>query len=344
MVSGFTRKDFLEALFADYLQRHEGFVIVRTTRRLDHKVSTRFFPNIDTLTKEVYDHNTNVFFGVCPRESTKGGEDSVRYMVALWAGLDLGSEGYSGRYTYLRGPAHAAKAVRSFAFPPSIVVESGHGVHLYWLLKTPMEISDRGRIEGLLQKINAYFLCRTPIPVDSLLRVPDTINCKMPGETTNCAVKYINMNFRYGIEEFEGLQLDFGDAKLESRTRWQPLKVEEVADSVSNDEALGAIDETEYEAFVSTHEGQMALEERLSTSGAAMKRAGVTGEFNRGVKGGSYETATVGGADVVEVSTDPAAHDLADAVADRVVARIRETLADEIVDKLMERLRRMRGQ
>ncbi|MEW6533761.1 MAG: hypothetical protein AB1473_23225 [Thermodesulfobacteriota bacterium] len=344
MVSGFTRKDFLEALFTDYLQQQGGFIIVRTTRRLDHKVSTRFFPNIDNLTKEVYDHETNVFFGVCPREGTKGGEDSVRYLVALWAGLDLGSEGYSGRYTYLRGPAHAAKAVRSFAFPPSIVIESGYGVHLYWLLKTPVEIRDRGRIESVLQKLNAYFLCRTPIPLDSMLRLPDTTNCKMPGETSNCTVKYINMNFRYGIEQFEGLDLDFGGAIPESTTRWRPMEVEQEADAVLNDEALGAIDEVEYEDFVTTHGGEMALEEKPPSPGAAMKRPSATGEFPKAGKAGSYQTPTIGGADVIEVSTELAGRDLADEVAERVVARIKDTLADEIVDKLVERLRRIRGQ
>ena len=43
----YTRKDFLEALFQRYFTKREGFILVRAVRHLDHKISTRFFPNIE---------------------------------------------------------------------------------------------------------------------------------------------------------------------------------------------------------------------------------------------------------------------------------------------------------
>ena len=76
----------------------------------------------------------------------------IRYLVALWAGMDLTSEGYSGRNRFFFGHAQAAKAIRSFPLPPSIIVESGWGVHLYWLLKQVTEMRDPAPVEAISEK------------------------------------------------------------------------------------------------------------------------------------------------------------------------------------------------
>ena len=129
----------------------------------------RQIPNLKSLATDRFDEDQSILFSVCPRERMKPGPEHIRYLVALWSGLDLEPAGYSGRHSYLHGPAQAAKAVRSFHFPPSIVVESGHGLHLYWLLKSVVEISDNERVETLLQRIASHFLCNTQVPLDSFL-------------------------------------------------------------------------------------------------------------------------------------------------------------------------------
>ncbi len=167
-----TRKDFLEALFQRYFRKREGFILARAVRHLDHKISTRFFPNIELLARELYLEDQHVYFGVCPRESMKPDKKHIRYLVALWAGMDLASEGYSGRNRFFFGHSQAARAIRSFPLPPSIIVESGWGVHLYWLLKQVTEIRDPALVEALLRKINVYFQCSTEVGIDSVLRLP----------------------------------------------------------------------------------------------------------------------------------------------------------------------------
>jgi len=78
----------------------------------------------------------NVFVGVCPRWNGGGQYDlawQVRTIRALWSDVD----DYS--------PADALARCETAGLPkPSIVVNSGHGVHLYWLLDVPFPIDDAG--------------------------------------------------------------------------------------------------------------------------------------------------------------------------------------------------------
>lgn len=203
----FTRKDFLETLFQDYFRTREGFIMVKTIRSLDLKTSTRYFPNVELLSKETYAEDQHVFFGCCPRESMKPGPQYIKYTVAVWAGLDLGPEGHSGKKVYFFGQPQAAKAVRSFPLPPSVIVESGWGLHLYWLLREVTTLSNIGDFDSLLTKLSNYFQCKTGSTADALFRLPDTLNCKIPSHPVQCRVKYINPDFRYDIQDFFDLNL-----------------------------------------------------------------------------------------------------------------------------------------
>ena len=77
----------------------------------------------------------NLFFGVCPRFGRKDYDRAfqIRVVRVLWADLD--------HCTVEKAIERCEKA----GVPrPSIVVCSGHGVHLYWLLAEPFLIDDAG--------------------------------------------------------------------------------------------------------------------------------------------------------------------------------------------------------
>jgi hypothetical protein len=77
---------------------------------------------------------TNSFFGVCPRVGRDGRFDQawqIRTVHTLWADLDDCTAD------------QALERIEAAGLPlPSIVVASGHGVHVYWLLDTPYLIDD----------------------------------------------------------------------------------------------------------------------------------------------------------------------------------------------------------
>lgn len=205
MISKFTRKDFLEALFAQYYKEHRGFILVKSLKRGDPKMSTRYFPNIEILAKEHYGEERDVYFGICPRERMKAEKEHIHYIVALWADLDIGKEGHENKEIYFEGPQQAAKAIRGFPRAPSIIVESGRGAHLYWLLKEVTPVEDAERIEKLLKNVGEHLQCDTDVNLDTVLRLPETVNTKIPGKPVNCEVKFINANFRYDLQDFENL-------------------------------------------------------------------------------------------------------------------------------------------
>jgi hypothetical protein len=249
MISKFTRKDFLDALFSEYYKDHRGFILVKSFKRGDPKQSTRYFPNIEILAKEHYGEERDVYFGISPRERMKAEKEHIHYMVALWADLDIGQEGHEEKQKFFEGPQEAAKAIRSFPRAPSIIVESGRGAHLYWLLKQVTEVSDPERIEKALRNINQYLNCDSDVSLETVLRLPETVNTKIPGKPVNCEVKFINTNFRYAIQDFENLEPRAAATpppppKVAPAARPQPMRKE--APAFVADEASGSSSSPSY--------------------------------------------------------------------------------------------------
>ncbi|MEQ8790105.1 MAG: hypothetical protein RIC55_27665 [Pirellulaceae bacterium] len=78
----------------------------------------------------------NLFFGVCPRGGNKGRFDlawQIRTVRALWTDID-----------HVTVEEARERIVKAQLPQPSIIVNSGNGVHLYWLLDAPYQIDDAG--------------------------------------------------------------------------------------------------------------------------------------------------------------------------------------------------------
>ena len=198
----FTRKDFLDAIFAQYYREHRGFIIVRVAKSHESKVSTRYFPNIDVLGREVYGDDCDVYFGICPRERMKPEKEHVKFILAIWGDIEIGSDAPDKARQFYPGPEQAAQAIRDFPFPPSITVNSGRGLHLYWLLDRVTEVADPVAVEETIRKVQAQLNCRMNPSLDALMRLPDTFDNKLAGALSPCRVKFINVNFRYSLEDF----------------------------------------------------------------------------------------------------------------------------------------------
>ncbi|HEX3999768.1 MAG TPA: hypothetical protein VHX65_14550 [Pirellulales bacterium] len=88
------------------------------------------------LLRRAAQERLNLFFGVCPRFGPKGRFDlawQIRTVRALWTDID--------HVTLDEARERIAKAGLP---PPSVIVNSGNGVHLYWLLDSPYLIDDAG--------------------------------------------------------------------------------------------------------------------------------------------------------------------------------------------------------
>ncbi|MDQ7781448.1 MAG: hypothetical protein RDU20_01120 [Desulfomonilaceae bacterium] len=319
----FSRKEFLLALFGDYFERQNGFVMVKATKHLDRRVSTRYFPNVEILAKEQYTPDQDVYFGVCPRETMKPERTHIRFMTALWAGLDLGPEGYSGKDVFFTGPASAAKAVRSFPLAPSVVIESGWGMHLYWLLGDLVEIVDKDHVERLLRKISSYFQCGNHVGIDAMLRLPGTFNCKMIGKSVPCDVKYMNTDFTYTLEDFERLTLG-SEVAVKARAETREAEATRSQEIVPEAPSRSAGSAAEHPQVTED------LSEYLFSEPDDKIPSDIEPLF--------YEPARKHRDNENPLLSDAVVESVADRIVDRVVDNLSRRLIGEIADEIVEKL------
>lgn len=110
----------------------------------------------------------NVYVGVLPRSRHSGRADAIHSVNALWIELDR----------KVSDAADHLEAYESSPIPPSIVVDSGGGWHLYWILEAPIPTAD---FETMVRPV---LIAMTPENGDALddspriLRVPGTLNYK----------------------------------------------------------------------------------------------------------------------------------------------------------------------
>lgn len=175
-------RDYLNALFVphDVIEVRPIELWVDGSRKRQSRVFSqhRRWSTRDKLLEEFHilstinrRQNANIFIGVNPRKadgcSTKSGVQTVR---SLWLDID---------HTTV---CDSLQRLGEVELPdPSIVVDSGHGVHVYWLLDREYRINsivDRLAFENTLRSIGNCVRCDAVFDVSRLLRLPGFNNCK----------------------------------------------------------------------------------------------------------------------------------------------------------------------
>ncbi len=201
-----TVREFFTELFAAPIS---GFLEIRSCAK--GKCSQSFHPlpltGLPCLPSKTHD----VYFGVAPRRQRRGTSDAVRETSTLWADVD--AKVFAGRKD------EALRMLQDFGpLTPSIIVDSGHGYHAYWLLAEAAAISEaRPVMEALRCAINPA-LDRVDDP-PRVLRVPSTFNHKN-GEMLPVRIVHWEPQRRSGIEAFKEL-LDLDEASEQLKRRGQ---------------------------------------------------------------------------------------------------------------------------
>lgn len=297
MAQKFNRMDFLEALFDGYYRKSGKFIIVKTATDPAKAGEVRYFPGYEKLANAKFADNTHVFFGVCPREKMKPEKEHIRYVTALWAGLDIGANGFSGSQNYFSSAVELTEAILEFPLRPSILVRSGQGAHLYWLLHDVMELARPEALEGLLNLMNRSLRCETRVGADSFMRLPGTANPRYEKPHNECYVEFLDPDLRYGANDFKNLE---GKLPKPGPPRVAAPAQEASAGNGSADSA----DEVEYAEIV----------EELDDS-----LAGLTEE----------QLDNLAGKIVEKMSGQ-----LIDLLADRIAAKVVNQTVDRIVEKI----------
>jgi hypothetical protein len=168
-----------------------------------------------------------VYFGVATRASgtAKGDRAHVRELPALWSDIDCYKLGIS--------TDAAVAALLSFSIPPSAVVLSGGGVHAYWLLSRPLDVSQTDpatwpAVElaavGALKQLAGVFAGDLAVcDLARVMRLPGTHNTK-DGTLRACSVLECST---WACVDFEELveQLDIQGPLLTVPVEMRPAPV-----------------------------------------------------------------------------------------------------------------------
>ena len=146
----------------------------------------------------------NVYFGVGLRRKRGGKKGDVLGIPALWVDLD-GKDFAQGK-----PEARAALDRLPSDLAPSLVLDSGHGIHAYWLLEPTVTLNGSGeteRVEGILRGL-AHHLGGDPAVADvaRVMRLPGFLNVKDPEHPVPCQLLEVHMDRRFDLAAFSGFE------------------------------------------------------------------------------------------------------------------------------------------
>jgi P4 family phage/plasmid primase-like protien len=172
----------------DFLGRFYG------NGRTKHKVELRNFPNLKGPAKQLFSRDPEkveeflvahdqpgrgTFFAVATREGNDGSREGCKELPAVWCDIDCNKIGVA--------KDKAVEILRSLPYPPSLITDSGGGVHAWWLLREAEDISigadgweeKEERIVSVLRRLKDV-LCGDPqvCEVARVMRLPSTHNTK----------------------------------------------------------------------------------------------------------------------------------------------------------------------
>lgn len=207
--------DLLEAIFGDAVGPGARLSIFALPSR-----TTRRFESVAEAARHVRARHDDedVYFGlglVAGDPLGRGTANDVAGIGCLWADLDIAGFAHEGKAL---PPTldDAIALVRSMPMAPSAVVDSGHGLHAYWLLSEFWRFDDerdRQRAAALARGwhglVCASAAAKGWTAVENLgdlarvLRVPSTVNRKVVGAPTAVRLLELDPSRRYHIDDLE---------------------------------------------------------------------------------------------------------------------------------------------
>lgn len=131
----------------------------------------------------------DIYFGACKRVRNSGHKASIKQSKAVWVDIDKGSK------------EDNADRLLKYKNVPSYIVDSGNGLHAYWVLDEPC--SDLDLIEGINRKLVQDFDGDSHSwNINRLLRLPGTVNRKDKDNPKDCSVIY-ESNTVYKVSDFD---------------------------------------------------------------------------------------------------------------------------------------------
>lgn len=208
--------DFFATLFGDSVNENNKLVIWESSRK-----SSRWHSDILSAVAhcEELSKTADTYFGVClqrgdaERPGARGDASTTSVLGGLWIDIDLAGPTHS-KVGLPKSDLEVRKAVQSLPLPPSMVLATGGGYHLWWAFREPYMIETDAEREAIAAAtmLGWWEFCKQQFgfKIDStfslgyVMRIPGLVNHKY-GTTVQLA-SWANAKKRplYNISDFEG--------------------------------------------------------------------------------------------------------------------------------------------
>lgn len=153
----------------------------------------------------------NVWFGCATRKTKldagrRGGKDDCASIPALWIDIDINGPGHAS--SRLPTEDEAYKLVNDFPIPPTVIINSGHGLQAWWALQEPHTLDGSdilarwGATWARRSNENGYDLDNV-FDAPRVMRLPGTINTKSGCPPVPVTVEHEDWRNRYGIDHID---------------------------------------------------------------------------------------------------------------------------------------------
>jgi hypothetical protein len=201
---------FFRELFGDELDPGHTLEL-RELSRVDDGRRQRFFSSVDEFIEAAKNQVEGwcLYHGVNVRNGNQGTADAVKLVTSIWADVD--------DKNFTDGRRGAVAAIKDFPIPPTVVVDSGHGLQPYWLLKEPEALENPGEFRRTLRGVQRRIGSDIVDDLPRILRCPGTINYK--AEPVDCKVIFADFSRRFCISDF----VDFAEPDEGPRKSAEPV-------------------------------------------------------------------------------------------------------------------------
>lgn len=213
-VPNISAKEFLLTLWGDAKGIAELSVIGSKLQKKGFKAAYPFsYPeSVDSLLSSAKNHNRtdNVYMGVLLRRERwpangRGTEAMALSCMVVWAEFDFEGQGHKGKTI---PEADCRKILQEFPLKPSIIIRSGGGIQVYWILKEHATGQDLWRLKAINTAIAKHFGADgSSVDLARVLRIPWTTNFNYD-PPRRVEISWWHPEWNYILDDFDFLPID----------------------------------------------------------------------------------------------------------------------------------------
>ncbi len=193
------RRSFFEILYGDDIEGRGIELRAIGTGPVKRKFCKGIEEAISYRCPEGYD----LYVGIALRRGQKGDKNDISSVPAFWCDLD--AKDFNGDTNKI------LERINNFEFQPTMLVNSGGGIHAYWVFKEAFEIESledifyiEGHLKGIQETLGGD---EGTWDLPRILRVPDTYNHKY-SPRREVKVVHLEPSLRYNPGDFDDYHVD----------------------------------------------------------------------------------------------------------------------------------------